>query len=253
MQAEPVPLLSFEDPDPVEFISGSAESRIMLVCEHGGRAVPATLASRVPPQEDMDRHIAYDVGAAQVARGLAAALGAPLAIQRYSRLVVDCNRQRHAEDLAPKVADGSTIPFNSELSDASLDERWQMIHQPFHNAVAEEIDQSQPQALIAIHSFTPQMRDGEPRPMELGFLVHQSRPLAEELRKQALAQEPQLRIDLDAPYFVNMEVDYTIPTHAVGRGLPHVLIEIRNDLIGDEAGVARWSDLLARAIGAALS
>ena len=153
------PLLTTDDPPPVVLVNAKGHaSPVVLTCEHGGRAVPAALASGTPPPADMERHIAYDVGAAEVAAIVAERLGAPLALQPYSRLVIDCNRPRHAPDLAPAISDGSAIPFNQSLEGHALEARWQAIHQPFHRAITGLIDARGRPALLAVHSFTRQMR-----------------------------------------------------------------------------------------------
>jgi predicted N-formylglutamate amidohydrolase len=196
----------------------------------------------------MARHIAYDVGAAEVAHGLSAQIDAALAVQPYSRLVIDCNRPRYASDLTPAMRDGSTIPFNQIVDEAERQTRWQTIHQPFHRAVTDLLDTRGPVALVAVHSFTPQMRNSAPRTMAAGLLVRQDHWFAETLRQGLLEHEPNLAIVFNAPYTIDDESDYTIPVHGEARRLPHVLLEIRNDLITDPTGVQRWVDLLSAAL-----
>ncbi|MEO1016647.1 MAG: N-formylglutamate amidohydrolase [Pseudomonadota bacterium] len=241
------------DPAPVELVREDGKAAMVVVCEHGGRAVPEPLRDRMPPASDMDRHIAWDVGAADIAHGISAKLDAPVAIQRYSRLVIDCNRRRHAMDLTPAVSDQSAIPFNAELNEAEIDARWHGIHQPFHDTVANLFDQRDRVALVAIHSFTPQMRDGATRPMEVGLLVRQDPALAIALREEILTKDSALEVVFNAPYRVDDDSDYTIPVHGEARLLPHVLIEIRNDLIANAAGAEHWADLMADALAAAVS
>lgn len=245
--------LAPHDPPPVELANATGRAPLVLTCEHGGRALPAALAGGAPGPRDMARHIAWDVGAAALARGLAARLGAPLALQPYSRLVIDCNRPRHAPDLAPAVSDRTRVPFNEALDAAGIEARWRAVHQPFHAAVSRLLEARGPVALVAVHSFTPRMRGGAPRPMMAGLLARADSRLAESLRAAMLAAEPGLAIALNAPYRIEDDSDYTIPMHAEARGLPHVLLEIRNDLISRPAGVARWTDLLTWALGAVLA
>jgi len=243
--------LDAADPPPVEIVRPRAPRPLVLTCEHGGNALPAHLAGRAPAPADMARHIAWDVGAAAVARGLAARLQAALCLQRYSRLVIDCNRPRHAPDLAPAVSDGTPVPFNATLSEPDLDARWTAIHAPFHAAVAGLLDARPGGALVAVHSFTPRLRGGPPRPMMAGLLVRQDPTLAEALQRALAASAPDAAVVLNQPYAIEDASDYTIPVHAERRGLPHVLIEIRNDLIATPAGVARWTALLADALAPA--
>jgi len=243
-------VLDAADPPPVEVVGAQASRPLVLTCEHGGRAVPAHLAERAPPAEEMARHIAWDVGAAEVARGVADRLGAALCIQPYSRLVIDCNRPRHAADLAPAVSDASPIPFNADLVEADRDARWHAIHQPFHRAVGDLLDARGHASLVAIHSFTPRLRSGAPRQMMAGLLARRDRTLAEALMREITARALDLAIVFDQPYRIEDDSDYTIPVHGERRGLPHVLVEIRSDLIADVAGVGRWTGLLADALAA---
>lgn len=241
--------LTEDDPDP--FVIRAGGGGIVLCCEHGGRALPACLALDAPPPEDMNRHIAWDVGAAAVADRVAARLGAPLATQPYSRLVIDSNRPRQSPDLAPPVSDGSRIPFNSGLTETALDVRWAAIHQPFHAAVAALIDAGRPHAFASIHSFSPRLRGGPARPMSVGLLVRRDPAFADAIFTALARLTPADRVVMNEPYRIEDESDYTIPVHAEARGLDHALIEIRNDLISDEAGLERWSGLIAEALAEA--
>ncbi|MGI9417341.1 MAG: N-formylglutamate amidohydrolase [Geminicoccaceae bacterium] len=253
MNAKTPPLLNASDPSPFALVNAAGRARLVLTCEHGGRAVPAALASGGPPAADMDRHIAYDVGAVEVATILAERLDAPLALQPFSRLVIDCNRPRHAQDLAPDISDGSVIPFNQGLDDAARDARWQAIHQPFHQAVTGLINVRENPALLAVHSFTRQLRSKAPRAMAIGLIARQDKTFSCRLGDAITSIQPDLEIAFDAPYQIEDSSDYTIPTHGEARGLPHLLLEIRNDLIADQPGVEAMADLLARALEATLS
>jgi predicted N-formylglutamate amidohydrolase len=240
------------DPPPVEIIRSGGRAPLVLTCEHGGNAVPACLQNLAPDPEDMARHIAWDVGAAKVARGVAARLDAALAIQPYSRLVIDCNRPWYAADLTPAVCDGSTIAFNERLSEAGQEARWQAIHQPFHGAVSDLLDARGAAALIAVHSFTPRLRGGAPRDMAAGLLVRRNRSLAEAVHRALAARAAELSVVFNAPYRIEDESDYTIPVHGESRDLPHLLLEIRNDLIATPSGVEHWVELLSAALQTAL-
>ena len=194
------------------------------------------------------------LGAASDCAQIAARLDAPLVIQRYSRLVIDSNRPRHAPDLAPATSDGTGIPFNSALDEAGLEARWQAIHAPFHRAVARLLDDraGRPTALVAVHSFTPRLRGGAARPWHLGLLARTDMALAEALAEALGRQAPDALVTFNEPYRIEDDSDYTIPIHGEARGLPHVLVEIRNDLICEPEGAARWGMLLAQSIAEAL-
>ena len=252
MNAEDPPFLSTVDPAPVALINDSGRAPLILTCEHAGNTVPACLEAEAPPDDDMARHIAYDLGAAQVALALSERLDAALALQPYSRLVIDCNRPRHAIDLAPAVSDGSRVGFNEALDEATLDRRWQAIHQPFHQAVADLVSARRRPALLAVHSFNRQLRGQPPRPMALGLIARQDptfkHRLGETIRTAGFAHD----IAYDAPYQIEDISDYTIPVHGEGNDLPHLLLEIRNDVIADADGIERIADVLSRSLSAVL-
>jgi len=245
--------LGQDDPPPVLIEGAGGGGAIVLSCEHGGRALPGCLAHRAPAPADMDRHIAWDVGAAETARRIAERLAAPLALQPYSRLVVDSNRPRHAADLAPPVSDGTPVPFNQGLDEAELDARWSAIHQRFHRRVGSLIAERRPRAFASIHSFTPQLRGGAPRPMAVGLLVRRDPGFAQAVAAALGRLAPEAPVAMNAPYAIEDDSDYTIPVHGEGRGLPHVLVEIRNDLIADRAGISQWGALIASALAEAVA
>lgn len=243
-------LLRGGDPDPVEWINAAGASCIFLTCEHAGRAVPAALGDLGVAPEDMDRHIAYDVGAEGLARGLAERLDAALVLQRYSRLVIDCNRPLEAGDCIVLESDGSPVPANADLSEGERQARYREIHQPLHAAITTALDRRQkggkPLLLVSVHSFTPVMRaTGAARDFELGLLYNRDARLAERLAQTFRAANPGIAVRLNAPYHVDDMSDYTIPVHGERRGIPHVLLEVRNDLVNDTRGQAEWADRLA--------
>ncbi len=252
MNANAPHLLTAADPHPVTLVNAGGRTPLVLTCEHGGQALPASLQEGAPSVEDMARHIAYDPGAAAIARGLAARLDAPLVLQPFSRLVIDCNRPRHAPDLVPAVSDGSAIPFNQGLDQDQIEARWQAIHQPFHRTVADLISAHDQPALLAVHSFTRKLRSQPPRSMAIGLLARQDQTFARMLRDALLAIQADLKVVFDAPYQIEDDSDYTIPTHAEPGRLPHLLLEIRNDLIADATGVDAMVDLLSSALSVTL-
>jgi predicted N-formylglutamate amidohydrolase len=247
------PLLGQDEPNPVRVVNFDATGPFVIVCEHAGNLVPAALGGLGVTAQDLDRHIGLDIGAASVAEQLAERLGSVLVLQRYSRLVIDCNRPWGAPDLIPELADGTEITGNRGLSEGQRRERFDAIHAPLHAAIARQIDRTRPRALVALHSFTGALADGVARTMELGLLFNRDPRLAEALRSAILALEPATSVAMNAPYRVEDASDVTIPVHGEARGIPHVLIEIRNDLISDAPGQRAWAELLAMALPAALS
>lgn len=252
--AEPY-LLSPDDPDPVEVVRASGTSPVLLLCEHAGRAVPASLAGLGLDAAEMDKHIAWDIGAAATARLLSDMLDAPLVLQRYSRLVIDANRPLSAPDCIPEISDGTVVPGNAGLDHAARVQRYDEIHRPLHDTVSDTLDASaaagRPGAFVTIHSYTPVFA-GQVRPMAVGLLFNRDARLAEAL-KAALAQiAPSEFIAMNAPYAVDDASDYAIPVHGEQRGIPHVLVELRNDLVADVAGQQLWAGRLADALTTAL-
>ena len=247
-------LLAPTDPDPVDVINESSQNRLLLVCEHAGRDVPTALGDLGISDEERQRHIAYDIGAEEVSRLLSDRLGTSLILQRYSRLVIDCNRPPRTKESIRADSDGTEIPANRELTDEDKSAREVEIFQPFHDQTKQQLDRiagsfGEP-ILIAIHSFTPRMRTSSfDRPWHIGLLFNRYATLAETLMLRLSDDAPDLNRAYNQPYSVDDKTDYSIPVHGEARGIPHVLVEIRNDLIADHQGQERMAMVLAKAIG----
>lgn len=247
-------LLGAEDPAPVILTNPQGVSAFLLVCDHAGRHVPARLGDLGVGAADWERHIAWDIGAAGVCAALAPALGAVGIEQAYSRLVIDCNRQPgHPTSIAPR-SDGTEVPGNQGLGEASKAARVAEIFRPYHDAIAAEIDRrmaiGQPTVLVAMHSFTP-VFGGVRRPWQAAVLHNRDPRLGHALAAEMKAAG--FHVGDNEPYRLSDESDYTVPVHAERRGLPYVELEIRQDLIGDRAGQARWARLLSAALPRALA
>ena len=245
-------MLAADEPDPVHVINPAGRSRFLVLADHYGRLVPRSLGTLGVPGAEMDRHIAWDIGAAGVTAGLASLLDAVAICQRYSRLVIDCNRTPGHLTSIPPVSDGTPIPGNAALSAGAAAARRGEIFAPYHAAIAAEIDRrpARPGAcvLIAMHSFTP-VYGGVVRPWQAGIL-HDRMP-EYGLAVGALLREEGLLVGDNEPYQLSDESDYTIPVHAGRRGLPYVELEVRQDLIASEAGQRAWATLLAKVLPAA--
>ncbi len=237
-------LLGPKDPDPVERLEGAAHAPCLLVCEHAGQTVPQRLDRLGLPDSEMQRHIAWDIGAAAVTRSLSAKLSAAAVLQRYSRLVIDCNRPPGVPSSMPKVSDGTEIPGNREISEPERVARVAEIFRPFESVIAARIDAQPPRFFADIHSFTPVMQCFK-RPWEIGLLFNRDDSGARALMRELLARRPGIVAAFNEPYQVTDLSDFTIPSHGEKRGLRHVLVEIRNDLIDGPEGVETWSSLLA--------
>ncbi len=225
-------------------------SPFFLTCDHAGARVPLKLASLGVSAEDMLRHIAWDIGAAAVTSRLAAALDAFAILQTYSRLVIDCNRRPGIPTSIVRLSESTRIPGNEHVTVEEASEREREIFLPYHDRIRAELDarkrQKRPTILISVHSFTPRFH-GTPRPWHAGVLYNRDPRLARELLRR-LRSESGLVVGDNEPYSVGDATDYTIPVHGEQRGLAHVGIELRQDLIAAEPGQSQWAERLTRAL-----
>jgi len=219
-----------------------------LTCDHYGRAIPRALGDLGLPESELTRHIAWDIGIAGVAKALAKHLDAHLIAQCYSRLVIDCNRPPTAPSSIPRISEATIIPGNEGLTREAALARQKSIFDPYHRRIREAIERrlhnGVPTVLVSLHSFTP-VYAGIARPWHIGTLYHRDVRLPPLLLK-LLRAEPDLVVGDNEPYAVSEETDYTIPVHGEARGLMNTGIEIRQDLIADQAGETEWAERLAR-------
>lgn len=239
-------LLAEDEPPPFVVENVSAEGRFLLTADHAGRMIPKRLGDLGLPPEALERHIAWDIGIAGVTRRLAAALGATAIYQRYSRLVIDCNRQPSVPSAFPQVSEATVIPGNAALSGADKLQRQQAIFEPYHNEIRKLLAGcvGRKPIYVAMHSFTP-VYLGVARPMQVAVLYHRNPDLSRILAA-LLRMEPDLVVAENEPYRVSDETDYGVPVHAEAGGLDYVEIEIRQDLIEDVQGQVEWAARLAR-------
>lgn len=225
-------------------VNPAAASPFLLIGDHAGNAFPARLGDMGVGPADRLRHIAWDIGVAKLGAALSARLDAPFVHQRYSRLVIDCNRDPARADAIPEVSDGTAIPANAGLSDTDRAARIAEIHEPYQQAIAAALRLDT--MLVALHSFTPRLANGAPRPWHAGIL-HDRGDTRFALRcLEALRAEPGLIVGDNEPYQMD-GTDHTVPRHAY-PARPYVEFEVRQDLIADDAGVAEWADRLARVL-----
>jgi predicted N-formylglutamate amidohydrolase len=244
-------LLGAEDVAPVHEVNPAGTSPFLLACDHYGRILPRRLGDLGLPESELTRHIAWDIGIAGVAEALSEHLGAHLVAQRYSRLVIDCNRPPDAPTAIPRVSELTAIPGNHDLTDEAIAARRREVFLPYHRRIEEIIDRrlrdGMPTVLVALHSFTPVYK-GVARPWHIGTLYHRDTRLPP-LLLRGLRAEPDLVVGDNEPYAVSDDTDYTIPVHGERRGLMNTGIEIRQDLIAGLAGQQEWADRLARVFG----
>ena len=242
------PLLGTDDPAPFTIHHRAGRSAFVLVADHAGQAIPASLGDLGLAAGEIDRHIGWDIGIAGVLRELSPQLDAWAIEQTYSRLVIDCNRPLDSSSSIVSSSDGTVVPGNQNLSEDQRTARALEIFAPYHGRITQELDQrsvqSQAPVLIAMHSFTPVFA-GETRPWHVGVLYHRDTRLAHALLA-ALKEEPDLVVGDNQPYSISDGSDFAVPVHGEQRGLLHVELEIRQDLIADAQGQAQWAQRLAR-------
>jgi predicted N-formylglutamate amidohydrolase len=237
-------LLQADEPHPAETINETGASPFILICEHASNILPRSLDTLGLNEADLKRHIAYDIGAAGTARLLSRLLDAPLIMQRYSRLAYDCNRPPESPGAMPELSEIFEIPGNKNLIPEARIARISELYRPFQNAIAEVLDQraarNKPCMLVSIHSFTKNYK-GKDRNVELGLLFDRDPWLANILVKSF----PDTNTQLNEPYGPKDGVMHLLNLHAAPRGLHHLMIEIRNDLIETERSQQLWAQRLS--------
>jgi predicted N-formylglutamate amidohydrolase len=244
---------SDDDLAPVEVENRGGGSAFLVICDHGGNLVPPRLGSLGLSPAERETHIAWDIGARGVAQGLAVALDACLIWQRYSRLVIDCNRPLTAPDSIATRSERTMIPGNRDVSPTEAAARARSVFEPYHaeigGALARRERQGRPTILVAMHSFTPVFLDVA-RPWQVGVLYNRDARLAAPLLR-LLRAEGDLVVGDNEPYAVTDLSDFSVNHHGERRGIPYVELEVRQDLVGDDAGQAAWAERLARLLRAA--
>lgn len=244
-------LLGEGEPEAFEVVAGVARSPFVLTCDHASRRIPSKLGKLGVPEAELERHIAWDIGAAGLAQKLARKLDAWLVLQNYSRLVIDCNRRLERPDSIAVQSEDTPIPGNEAVTRAGAARRAREIFEPYHARIRRELDErsaaGRSSILLFVHTFTPVFR-GVARSWHAGVLYHRDTRLALPLL-DALRREPGLEIGDNQPYAATALTDYGLVVHGEERGLPHVELEVRQDLVSDEADQEVWAERLARLIG----
>jgi predicted N-formylglutamate amidohydrolase len=247
-QSKSTPLLRPAEPAAFEVVGAAGPSPVVITCDHASRRIPEALGTLGLPGRECRRHIAYDIGAREVALGLGARLGAVVILQNYSRLVIDCNRPLQAVDSIVLESELTAIPGNLQLSEADVLARRAAIFEPYHRQIDAELTRRQrlgrPTLLLAMHSFTPRYR-GQNRAWQVGTLSLNDRRGAAPLLG-ILRREPDLVVGDNEPYAMSIESDYTLLVHGEHRGVLYVGLEVRQDLIVEPSGQEQWSARLAR-------
>jgi predicted N-formylglutamate amidohydrolase len=239
-------------PDPIEVVNEDGASEFVLVCEHASRHVPDEYASLGLAERDLVRHIAWDIGAEDLTRRLSARLDAPAFLGTYSRLLIDLNRPLGVPSSIPVLSEATEIPGNMAIDKEERARREERIFEPFHARVKRHLNArllaGRSTRLLTVHSFTPVYLD-EQRPWHAGVLFAGAKEYGASMLAE-LQRETHLLVEANVPYSIAADGDYAIPVHGDQRGIPAVLLEIRHDQIAQAAGVAEWTDRVARVLGA---
>lgn len=248
-------LLGPDDLPAFEVINKTGGARALLVCDHASNRVPHSLNRLGLGPADLQRHIAWDIGAGDVTRELSRMLDAPAVLAGYSRLVVDCNRYVQDPSCMPAISDQVQVPGNRNLSPLDRSARVAAIHDAYHQAVATALAEAcgryESPLFIAIHSFTPVMGT-EKRPWDAAILWDRDEATARRLITD-LRERYGLLVGDNEPYSGRHPSDYTVDTHAEAAGLPCASIEIRQDLLADADGRRRWAALLGDVLAGILA
>ena len=234
------------------FVTGSEQKGPWLIaCDHARSHVPKAITSKFLglPAKEMRRHIAYDVGAEGLSLALGTLLKSPVLCSNFSRLVIDPNRGEDDPTLVMKLYDGTIIPANRNVDAAEVTRRLNAYHRPYHKAYAKLAIPAR--AIIAIHSFAPQLRGRPPRPWEIGILFAEDSRLAIPTIA-GLQSHQDLTVGVNEPYDGHLPSD-SVDRHALRNGRLNILIEVRNDLIEDQKGQEAWAHLLAPILQRALA
>ncbi|MDH3234380.1 MAG: N-formylglutamate amidohydrolase [Alphaproteobacteria bacterium] len=247
-------LLSADEPAPFEVVNPDGAAPFLLLCDHASERVPAALEHLGLDEPVIRRHIGWDIGAAEVSRRLSHRFDAPLVLSGYSRLVIDCNRELDDPTSIPEISDGVIISGNRSLHPRAIEARQAQIFHPYHNAVRAALkrfaDRGHAPGIISMHSFTPVFR-GDERPWHIGVLWNKDPRIPKPFIAN-LQADSDIAVGDNEPYSGVDQYGYSISNHAEAHGFPHVLIEIRQDLIDTHHGAAAWSERIARTLGPAL-
>lgn len=254
-------LLAPGEPSPFEIVPAAADAdpRLLLICDHASALIPRALGNLGVPTDALTKHIAWDIGAADLARAMATDMGVPLILSGYSRLVIDCNRQLDDPTSIPVHSDGIDIPGNQDLAAEDAIRRAADIFNPYHAAIRDQVEAmaaaGPPPAVVSVHSFTP-VFGGYERPWHVGVLWNRdgrlAQPFMEAVGAMTTPEGAPIVVGDNQPYSAQENFGYSVDVHAQDRGLPHMLIEVRQDLIGTPRRARHWARIVGPAITAAL-
>ena len=239
---------------PYTILPARSNSPVFVFCDHASNTVPAGLGCGVENlglgPDDLVRHIAWDIGAATLTKQFCQTYGAAGLLAGFSRLVIDPNRDLGHESLIPAISDGTPIPGNQNLSSAQKHARIKQFYQPYHRALESELDKAEARfidpLIISVHSFTPQLSNGQTRDLDIGLLWKADKDKAVRLKTEIENVCP-YRVALNQPYSA-LKLNHTIDQHVIPRGLRHITLEIRQDLIDTDSKALPMAGHLTKAL-----
>lgn len=230
---------------PLEIIPGDLAGDLLILVDHATNRMPAEYGTLGLPPAELERHIAYDIGAGPLGRALAARFDVPAVLSGFSRLLIDPNRGEDDPTLIMRLSDGALVPGNAQVDARIREERLTRFYRPYHAAIEDTLSRmlagGRAPAILAVHSYTPVWK-GMPRPWHAGVLWDKDPRFALPLL-EGLRADQSLRVGDNEPYLGSLRND-TMYRHGTSRGIAHALLEVRNDLIAEPAGVLEWADRL---------
>ena len=251
MHSDEYPLIGPDDPQPYSIINEQGQGKVLLVGDHASNTIPSGLNKLGLEDAVLEQHIAYDIGSKKLIQHLSQHLDTPAVMAGYSRLVVDLNRSLEHESAMPEMSDNTVIPGNQNMSDDHRNQRIHCFYTPYRKAIDMMLHRFRENgiapAVISIHSFTPEMA-GFSRPWHAGVLWDKDPRIPLPLMENLRANPDGFYIGDNEPYSGKHLADYTIDHHAEAAGLPHVSIEVRQDLVNTHKGAERWATILDNAL-----
>lgn len=241
------PLIAPGEPAAYELVNAEGAADLVLVCDHASNRIPGSLHLLGLKDEDLATHIAWDMGALDVARYLSRHLDAPLVHANYSRLVIDCNRHPHRADSIAASSAGIPVPGNQGLSPQEADARRETFFDPYHNTIDRLLlaRRNRLPFLLSIHSFAPALH-GVARHWPIGVCYQEESPISSRWL-QAMQTASGVKVGDNQPFTIEADVDYTIPTNVSRHGVAAIMLEIRHDEIASEDAAAAWGEIIGKA------
>ncbi len=235
---------------PFLILPAKSHSPVFCFCDHATHYIPKEYDDLGLSKSELNRHIGWDIGAAALTRQFCKTFGAAGLLAGFSRLLIDPNRDEASAVLIPVVSDGTQVPGNQNLSARERNTRIDQFYQPYHQALERQLDEAVARfadpLIISIHSFTPKPDHGKLRELDIGLLWKVDEDKALKLKAEIERIHP-YAIALNEPYSA-LKLNHTMDRHVLPRGLRHITLEVRQDLIGTDKGALIVAKHLTQAL-----